>query len=403
MMAADPLPKPELECGRRGSGDSPHYSHLDGVRGLAAMFVVLHHLWLASYGMRATNGLAGALTNWLLYGHLAVDVFIVLSGFCLTLPFARPGATGCVDIRRFYIRRGRRILPPFYAVLILSILLAEAAHILFGRLPSVRFNAISILANLLMLQDILPRLNIFNVPLWTVAIETKIYLLFPLFIYIHRRFGVGCMLLVACAIGYALTALAAVAAPAADLGHVCLWYVALFGMGMSAAFMITRGSSMQLNRLTVLCMVLFGGISLVLLQRFPVTAAGESAAFVPHLPYIDSAVGAFTASFLYWTTRSGGNFKGSNRAVAALSWRPLVVLGGFSYSLYLVHYPLIGYAGVFASKVFRITQESHRAILLFFLALPLIVFSAYIFYLAFERPFLSSTLKAGATRKALAT
>jgi peptidoglycan/LPS O-acetylase OafA/YrhL len=401
MMAADP--RLELDGPRRGSSGSPHYSYLDGVRGLAALFVVLHHLWLASYGMRTTGGLAGALTNWLLYGHLAVDIFIVLSGFCLTLPFAQLGATGHVDVRRFYIRRGRRILPPFYAALILSILLAEIAHVLFGKLPSMKFSAISILANLLMLQDMLPRLNVFNVPLWTVAIETKIYLLFPLLICTYRRFGLGSMLFVACAIGYALTATAAVVAPSADLGHVCLWYVALFGMGMSAAFMTARQSSVQSNKLTVLCMVLSGGISLALLRQFPVTAAGENAAFVPHLPYIDSAVGAFTASFLYWITRNSGRFEGANRAVAVLSWRPLVFVGGFSYSLYLVHYPLVSYAGVFATRVVGMTQPSQRAILLFGLALPLIVFSAYLFYLAFERPFLSSTLKAKTTRRVLAT
>jgi peptidoglycan/LPS O-acetylase OafA/YrhL len=53
---------------------------LDGVRGLAATFVVLHHCWLLSYpGYPSTTG--PFWTGWLLYGHFAVVVFIALSGF----------------------------------------------------------------------------------------------------------------------------------------------------------------------------------------------------------------------------------------------------------------------------------------------------------------------------------
>ena len=53
---------------------------LDGIRGLAALYVVVHHCWLVTFhGYPANTG--PAWLGWLVYGHLAVVVFIVLSGF----------------------------------------------------------------------------------------------------------------------------------------------------------------------------------------------------------------------------------------------------------------------------------------------------------------------------------
>ena len=63
---------------------------LDGVRGLAALFVVLHHCYLMSYPGYPRNTGPSWLA-WLLYGHLAVVVFIALSGFSLAVAPARRG------------------------------------------------------------------------------------------------------------------------------------------------------------------------------------------------------------------------------------------------------------------------------------------------------------------------
>jgi peptidoglycan/LPS O-acetylase OafA/YrhL len=95
---------------------------LDGIRGLAALFVVLHHCWLSAFpGYPANTG--PAWTGWLLYGHFAVVVFIVLSGFSLAVSPARSrwqlGGLG-----RFAQRRAWRILPPYWAALVVSLLIA---------------------------------------------------------------------------------------------------------------------------------------------------------------------------------------------------------------------------------------------------------------------------------------
>ena len=63
---------------------------LDGIRALAALFVVLHHVYLTVYDGFPTNTGPAVLTP-LLYGHFGVAVFIVVSGFSLGLAPAKRG------------------------------------------------------------------------------------------------------------------------------------------------------------------------------------------------------------------------------------------------------------------------------------------------------------------------
>ncbi len=103
-----------------------HY--LDGVRGLAALFVVWHHVWQ----FVVVHNAGKALPAWfrafapLKLGGFGVAVFIVLSGYCLTIPVARSTALDLAGgLRGFAFRRARRILPPYYAALILSAVLVK--------------------------------------------------------------------------------------------------------------------------------------------------------------------------------------------------------------------------------------------------------------------------------------
>src|SRR3954468_20119735 len=105
----------EASADRRVSG-------LDGIRGLAALFVVLHHTYLVSYpGFPHNTG--PWWLGWLLYGHLAVVVFIALSGFSLGIgPARRDWKLG--GRTRFAYRRAWRILPPYWAALVFSLIVA---------------------------------------------------------------------------------------------------------------------------------------------------------------------------------------------------------------------------------------------------------------------------------------
>lgn len=70
----------------------PHLTVLDGIRGVAALYVVLHHAYYSVVGESGGMTLPAATrwaTVWLTPGHYAVVVFIVLSGYCLMLPLVR--------------------------------------------------------------------------------------------------------------------------------------------------------------------------------------------------------------------------------------------------------------------------------------------------------------------------
>src|SRR5437660_75394 len=94
---------------------------LDGIRGLAALYVALFHV---SYARQSLPEPARHLTDWLQFGHYAVGVFIVLSGYCLMLPVAR-SADGRLrgGVGSYLRRRAWRILPPYYAALVLALAL----------------------------------------------------------------------------------------------------------------------------------------------------------------------------------------------------------------------------------------------------------------------------------------
>ena len=79
-----------LAGGRVSARPASRLHGLDGIRGVAALFVVLHHCWLLSFpGYPSDTG--PWWLGWLIYGHFAVVVFIVLSGFSLSIAPARSG------------------------------------------------------------------------------------------------------------------------------------------------------------------------------------------------------------------------------------------------------------------------------------------------------------------------
>src|SRR5436190_12195808 len=96
---------------------------LDGLRGSACLYVLLFHA--STVTTAPDSELSPAmkfLLPWFGRGHYSVVVFIVLSGFSLMLPIARAGSEGLMGgFGDFMRRRSRRILPPYYAALVLSI------------------------------------------------------------------------------------------------------------------------------------------------------------------------------------------------------------------------------------------------------------------------------------------
>jgi peptidoglycan/LPS O-acetylase OafA/YrhL len=362
-------------------------SYLEGLRALAALWVVVSHLWIFEFGMFAHRGVMGRWTNWLLYSHLAVDLFIVLSGYCLTLPLTRDGELRG-GIISFYKRRARRILPPCYIALLLSIgigLLAQGAQT--GKwsvdLPAIGWN-------FLLLQDINLRANIFDGPLWSIAVEWRIYLLFPFLAWVWQRYGTG-VLLVTAGIGFGMTRLILTRDP--DALMACPWYLLLFALGMCAA--ATTGKekwkfAANSWRYTASFSLIAAA---VLIIAYPITATDDTV-FGAHMPIIDTFVGLFTASLLVGVSDSPKRQWARGRAM--LSWSPFVKIGQFSYSLYLTHVPVL--LLLVWLLLPRFTGPLAAPMAQFFVLLgigsPIILIAAYLFHLVCERPFMNSRARA---------
>lgn len=155
--------------------DADRPAAADFLRVLAAVTVGGFHIWQQSW-----QG-TGPLTHWLRAGSVGVDWLVLLSAFCLFLPWANAAAQGRplpqTTPRAFYRRRAVRLLPAYYASLAFS--LALAVH----RNGWSRALAFDLAAHLTLTQQLFPRSYIgtqLNGVTWTLTVFALFYLVFPL-------------------------------------------------------------------------------------------------------------------------------------------------------------------------------------------------------------------------------
>ncbi len=175
---------------RRVVSSGATIAELDGLRAVAIVPVVLFH----ALGYFLVKGLAnGSYTTeeaslengvgWLMSrGFLGVELFFVISGFVVTLPFARAAlaSSAAPTLRSFFLRRLTRIEPPYLialAIYLLASTLAAREHLD----PAHYFAGAVYLKNALYHDQNWP----FFVS-WSLEIEIQFYLLAPLFAMVYR-------------------------------------------------------------------------------------------------------------------------------------------------------------------------------------------------------------------------
>ncbi len=358
---------------------------LDGLRGLAALYVVLFHA-----GELATVNFAHVNTALIVaIGHPAVSVFIVLSGFCLMLPVARSddgrlrGGVG-----EFFQRRARRILPPYYAALTLSVLALAGAHLVKHRsLPfhdpviGPQLSPGNLLSHLLLAHNLSPAwVTAIDPPLWSVATEWQIYFFFPaLLLPLWRRFGVWAAL----GVGYAMSLLPHfLLTPSHNFDWACPWYLGLFAMGMAGAVIsfaptwAARRARLPWGSLAAIFFLLLAGSVLMMPSSLKDSFIAEDAL----------AGAAATCLILYCAVRVTKPHASVPPVVRALETRPTLRLGAFSYSLYLIHYPIL--TRVALALTARHAAVGERLVVLYTVGLALALALAYLFHLVFEKRFM---------------
>ncbi len=359
----------------RAANGRKHLPFLDGIRGLAAVYVVAMHAIGIATDFQSPPGRSHYVLQPLLYGQIAVSVFIVLSGFCLTLPYLRRGSLQPMHRADFCRKRAWRILPPYYAALLLSVVVHRAlAH---GYQTPSNLSVGSSLSHLFLVHDASPSwIKAINQPMWSVAVEWHIYFVFAFALFpVWRRFGIGATLALACALGV----LPHVALGRSNLDWAHPWYLLSFAIGMLAA-VITETD--RPSRLATLARTRNGPLLLATSAMLAALYALK-ARLGDHLFLVTDTLEGVIAALLIvrfeheWRTGTRSLPRRAVEAPAALG------LGAMSYSLYLFHWPLLLLVN---AAVAQHVRPEPRCWVMLSLGLPLALVVSLAAYLAIERP-----------------
>ncbi|HRA69070.1 MAG TPA: acyltransferase, partial [Caldilinea sp.] len=340
--------------------------HVDGLRALAVLSVILYHL-----GVRQTPG-----------GYVGVDVFFVISGFLITrLIYEELRTTGRFDFARFYIRRMRRLFPALFVTLAITtgaamMVLSPGAFAKFG--ASLAAATVSI-SNILFWNEagyfdsdsfLKPLLHT-----WSLSVEEQFYLIWPAFLW---------LLMSRWSMRGAAVAGALVAIGIASFALNALWVHGDFNADYQyAIFFLTPFRVFEF---------VIGGLGLFLLNAVRDRIVLQDVFMAVGLALIGYSIATFdkTLVFPYWhgLLPSFGTLLvilsgQSLRVGPLLTNRAAVFTGLISYSLYLVHWPLI----VFYNYISLAPRTAGNQLALIAATFAL----AYLLYRFIETPFRKGT------------
>lgn len=292
---------------------------VDGLRGLAALWVVLFHMSMDGHldeVIRVIPGL-GAVCR---VGTLGVYIFFVLSGFVIAHSVAKHEVDGAF-VARFALRRSLRLDPPYWTSIAIVVGIDYIrGH--FGHHPFKPPSVARVGAHLIYSQQILGFEPI-SVVYWTLCLEIQFYLLFCLLLWVAHRLRTPPIRV------FALPLTVAAMWPLLGLSSpwpgsfLPFWYGFLSGMLANWAM---RGAIRRWVALSYASILMLAAIRMWLFNKEIISG-------------LEVATAGGVSLLLLWTGHSGAIKRW-------LHWRFLQVLGTISYSLYLTHLQVLwgGYA-----------------------------------------------------------
>ena len=361
----------------------PLMPELDTVRGVAILMVFLFHAFEdfvpPPSSTPAWERLLLAAAN---LGWTGVNLFFVLSGFLIT-GILLDSADKPRYYSRFYYRRALRILPAYYLLLALLLLVSHIGFI--TRKTSWAFAGLSFIY----LSNITPLLGVPRnyAPLWSLAVEEHFYLLWPAAVKrLRGGLTVAAVLICVCE-----PVLRAICATRGGLWWGPYTWLSADGLALGALLAIfarsawaSRKNLLKLAALSVL-------LAVVML-----------AASVPVPRSVSISLRSTCVNYGSLTLLAAALWVGTGKYRGFVNLRGLSFYGFISYGLYLIHALLFrlynDLAAAFAPS-FRIDQSFARCLLRLPIVLIVATGAAYLSRSTFEEFFLRMKDKPGTTDK----
>jgi peptidoglycan/LPS O-acetylase OafA/YrhL len=322
-----------------------HY--LDGLRAIAVLLVVVYHT------VRTAN-MPGPLARFLSHGNHGVDLFFILSGFCLSYPTLaklRRDKQASFGIARYAAHRIVRIVPPYWLAIVATLIFGFVITRLGYPLPWSygHFTTLSVVQQAFFMdQSMYTHAQFLSAPFWTLPVEFRWYFLFPIVLLLWTK----------SARAFALVGVAAYLSLATMAGSIDATYLPAFLLGIVAADVHVK-------------QIRFGWwpfaiVIPVVLYALVTPIMAENPRDVIPVWYLAAFAFVIAAGELPWMTR-------------LLSIRALTTVGLASYSIYLIHDPVV---------TFAIERGMQPA-----LAATLAVAAGFAFWWFAERPFVSTSVR----------
>ena len=329
MPTSQVLPRPAAPSTKARPRE--FFAGLDGLRALAIISVLVFHLH----------------DGWLPGGFLGVDVFFVISGFLITSLLAREIAdNGIIDLKGFWTRRARRLIPALVLCVVGGTLLARLVSadltVGIGRqvLGAATFstNWVEIISGQSYFDQTAPTLFM---NLWSLAVEEQFYLVWPivsfvLLVRLHRNARWAVPLAVATA---STLAMALLYVPGEDVTR--LYYgtdTHLMGLmlGATLAFLWAGAQRAPLEVFLLRHRHWVGPVALAVVAVGMVVLTEASAlTYRGGFTVVSAATGVLVLSAI---TRGGGP---RTPLQYVLDGKVVTWIGRRSYGLYLWHWPAI--------------------------------------------------------------
>ena len=342
---------------------------IDGLRFLAIMPVVLVHVRNFLLVKNEISPVAVAETDWLAHltahGHYGVQLFFVISGFVLALPFAAHAlqAAPPVRLKSYYLRRLTRLEPPY----VLCLLICFGLFIVIGKASAV---------------ELLPHLatgltyshslvygthNPLNLVTWSLEVEIQFYLLVPalaLLFNIRRKAYRRAWLVFICVVAVTMQGFLMPAESRLSLSILNFLQYFLMGFLLADVYLCDWNEAPVYHRRWDV--VSFAGWPLLLLLF--------------EWPRATAIVLPFLLFWLYYAGFRGVYFR-------YLLTRPLLtVTGGMCYTIYLIHFQVISFVG----RLFPPVRVSSRFFINYLFLLPaflvIIGSASVVYFVCVEKP-----------------